>query len=126
MYATRIILVLVLLGTDASIGFSQLLPRRRQATWKAIEPEVRRRAEDFAAKAIADAVTKAFAEIGSELGPYLDLQISLQIFAESQMDPELLKRIDSSTDGDINQAVQKKLFQELAEKGCASVFFAAR
>jgi len=124
MNLTRFILVLVVLGTVASDSYSQLLPRRRQATWKAIEPEVQRRAEDFAARAIADALSKAFAEIDNEVGFYIDLQNSLHVFAESQIDPELFKRDLSASGGDSNQVIHRQVSKELLEKGPARIFLA--
>src|SRR5690348_14529043 len=124
MTATRFILVLLVLGTAAPDGYSQLLRRRREATWKAIEPEVQRRAADFAAKAISDTLSKAFREIDNELGFYLDLQNSLQVFVESQIDPDLFKRDINASGRDFDQVIHRQVSKELLEKGPARIFLA--
>src|SRR5262245_33065119 len=100
MTSTRFILALLVLGTVAPDGYSQLLRRRREAMWKGLEPELERRAADFAAKAVSKGIREMFSDNGLLR---LEFAFSIQVFAESQIDPELFKREMTATEAEFDQ-----------------------
>jgi hypothetical protein len=128
MTATRLLLALLVLGTAAPDGYSQLLPRRRVANGKGTLPEVERRIMEFGAKVTMDALTqgmtRGMTELSNKIGWYLDLRNSFDLYARCQMDPELRKRVDGMADRDLNQAVKNKLFKEPAGSGSTSICLA--
>src|SRR5579872_731459 len=92
MSATRIVLVLIVLGTMASDSNGQLLPRRRIG--RAIEQGVQQKAFEWAGKVIAEAIIKALKEIGESIGPVIDVEFSIELFAKMQIDPTFREKLD--------------------------------
>ena len=81
MRAARIVLVLILLFTMTSTAQAQLMPRRRVAV------RVGNMMADFGAKVTVDALNEGFKQATNELGDILDLELSIQIYAQSQLAP---------------------------------------
>jgi hypothetical protein len=101
MSAIRLALVLILIGADASIGFSQILrPRLRlEKTLDTLMPKI---AEEVVGKLAREGVKKALENMFEEIGPFMDLESSIQLFAQIQMDPTIREKLDKdalSTNG---------------------------
>jgi hypothetical protein len=110
---------MILLGTMTPTGFSQLLPRRRvnRAMDSTLKQIMEKEAIPWATKVIADEIGKAVEQWLDENGHFLDLDASIQLFAESEMDAQVKTRIDSLSD-----RASREWLKELLDKGSASVF----
>jgi uncharacterized protein (TIGR03000 family) len=116
MRITRLVLIVVLLGAVTSSSFAQLLPRRREATRKAIEEAVMVDAAKWAGEVLGKEIGKALDKLMEKVGHFLELRESIQLFAEIQMDPQAKKRIDNATDRDSRE------LKELMDTGSTRVF----
>jgi hypothetical protein len=89
MSATRLALVLVFLVAAPSSGFCQILRpfKRLDRAMAEIMPKL---AEQAAGELARKGVEKAFENMFEGMGPIFDLAISIDVFAQIQMDPTLL------------------------------------
>jgi len=82
MRATRLVLVLILLSAMTRSGEAQLLPRRRVAV------RVGEMMADFGARVTMEGMKEGLNQATRELGDVLDLQLSLELYAQIQMGPQ--------------------------------------
>ena len=117
MRAIRFAVVWILLGAMAPYGYSQVLPRRRA---ERVLNDILEKTADAMARAIADKLKEMVKDLVDEAGNFFDLQLSTQVFAQMQMDPQMKKRIEGAADRDARAMLAK----ELIDRGGASVFLA--
>jgi hypothetical protein len=89
MRAARMVLVLILLAAMTSVAEAQLLPRRRVAV------RVGEMMADFGARVTMDGMKEGLNQARDEMGDVLDLELSLQLFAQIQMAPRAKQPIKS-------------------------------
>jgi hypothetical protein len=55
---------------------------------------VQQKAFEWAGKVFAEAIIKALKEIGETIGPAIDVEFSIELFAKNQMDPTFREKLD--------------------------------
>ena len=94
MRAARMVLALILLAAMTSAAEAQLLPRRRVAV------RVGEMMADFGARMTMEGMKEGLNQATRELGDALDLQLSLQLYAQIQMAPQARLHQKSGTGQD--------------------------
>ena len=94
MHATRMVLVLILLAAMTSAAEAQLLPRRRVAV------RVGNLMADFGARMTMEGMKEGLNQAKDEMGDVLDLQLSLELYAQIQMGPQARLHMKRGTEQD--------------------------
>lgn len=94
MRAARLVLVLILLSAMTRAGEAQLLPGRRVAV------RVGNRMAEFGARVTMEAMDEGLKQAKDELGDALDLQLSVELYAQIQMSPQARLPLKRGTEQD--------------------------
>src|SRR5262249_26233867 len=104
MRTLRFALVVLLLAAVPATGFSQPLSRRRAAKWEGLTYAMM----EHMVPVVEQLMVEAAKDTVRQLTLDLKLALPINVFAELQIDQQMKRRIDSTTDGASTEAITRE------------------